>query len=174
MSQTSKYESRNPIQIALVRRFLTSVTKAVLSTGKRNIADVGCADGYVYQFLRDHAGVPFDYVGYDVDLAALERAKARFPGIRLERGSVYDFDTSADLVLCLEVLEHLTDSDKALEHLASLTRRLHRQRARTNPGSRSATSPEAGTSLGSATSPITLTVGPRRGSTGSSGPGSRS
>jgi SAM-dependent methyltransferase len=121
MSQTSKYESRNPVQIALVRRFLASVTKAVLSTGKRNIADVGCADGYVYQFLRDHAGAPFDYVGYDVDLAALERARARFPGIRFERGSVYDFDTSADLVLCLEVLEHLTDPDKALKHLASLT-----------------------------------------------------
>ena len=36
MSQTSKYESRNPIQIAFIRRFLASVTKAVLSTGKRN------------------------------------------------------------------------------------------------------------------------------------------
>lgn len=121
MSQISKYESRNPIQTALVRRFLASVTKAVLSTGKRNIADVGCADGYVYQFLRDHAGVPLDYVGYDVDLAALERAKARFPGIRFERGSAYDLDASADLVLCLEVLEHLADPDKALQHLASLS-----------------------------------------------------
>jgi len=120
MSEASKYESKNPIQQYLLNRFLETITSAVLSTGRRNIVEIGCADGYVYEFLRDHAGIPFDYAGFDVDLVAIDRAKTRFPGTRFERGSIYDFKTSADLVLCLEVLEHLEEPDTALRHLATL------------------------------------------------------
>ncbi len=120
MSEASKYENRNPLHRYLLDRFLQSITRAVLSTGRQNIVEIGCADGYVYEFLRDHAGVPFNYAGFDVDAVALERAKSRFPGIPFARGSIYDFKASADLVLCLEVLEHLDEPDTALRHLAAL------------------------------------------------------
>jgi len=120
MSEASKYENRNPLHRYLLNRFLSSITQAVQSTGRQSIVEIGCADGYVYEFLRDHAGARFDYAGFDIDLDALQRARTRFPGIPFERGSIYDFKASAELVLCLEVLEHLEEPDNALRHLAAL------------------------------------------------------
>jgi trans-aconitate methyltransferase len=120
MSEASKYENKNPLHRYLLDRFLRSITRAVVSTGRTNIVEIGCADGYVYDFLRNHTGVPFDYEGLDVDLDALKRAKRRFPGIPFRQASIYDFETDADLVLCLEVLEHLEEPRKALRHLAEL------------------------------------------------------
>jgi SAM-dependent methyltransferase len=120
MSEASKYGNKNPLHQYLLNRFLQSITRAVVSTGKKNIVEIGCADGYVYEFLRAHAGVPFDYAGFDVDVVALGRARERFSGTPFQRGSIYDFQSSADLVLCLEVLEHLDEPDKAIRHLAAL------------------------------------------------------
>jgi SAM-dependent methyltransferase len=120
MSEASKYENRSPLHRYLLNRFLSSITQAVQSTGRQNIVEIGCADGYVYEFLRDHAGARFEYAGFDIDLDALQRARKRFPGIPFERASIYDFKASAELVLCLEVLEHLQEPDNALRHLAAL------------------------------------------------------
>jgi 2-polyprenyl-3-methyl-5-hydroxy-6-metoxy-1,4-benzoquinol methylase len=120
MSEASKYENTNSLHRYLLNRFLSSITQAVRSTGRQAIVEIGCADGYVYEFLRDHAEVPFNYAGFDVDLEALDRARTRFPGIAFERGSIYDFKANADLVLCLEVLEHLEEPENALRHLAAL------------------------------------------------------
>jgi hypothetical protein len=120
MSEASKYENRNPLHRYLLNRFLSSITQAVQSTGRYNIVEIGCADGYVYEFLRDHVGIPFNYAGFDIDLDALQRARKRFPEISFERGSIYDFKARAELVLCLEVLEHLEEPGNALRHLAAL------------------------------------------------------
>jgi SAM-dependent methyltransferase len=120
MSEASKYENKNPLHRYLLDRFLNSITQAVRDTGTRTIVEIGCADGYVYDFLRTHVGVSFNYAGFDIDLDALEKAKSRFPGIRFERRSIYDFKASAELVLCLEVLEHLDEPTNALRHLATL------------------------------------------------------
>jgi SAM-dependent methyltransferase len=120
MSEASKYENKNPLHRYLLHRFLRSITQTVRSTGRQTIVEIGCADGYVYDFLRSHVGVPFTYAGFDIDLDALEKAKSRFPGIRFEWGSIYDFKASAELVLCLEVLEHLDEPNNALSHLATV------------------------------------------------------
>jgi hypothetical protein len=77
MSEASKYENKNPLHRYLLDRFLQSVTPAVLSTGRRDIVEIGCADGYVYEFLLDHAGVPLSCAGFDIDLIALESYQLR-------------------------------------------------------------------------------------------------
>ena len=120
MSQRSKYENRNPLHQYLLRRFLTSATNAFLATGQRRIVEIGCADGYVYEFLRTHSGVDFEYQGYDVDGAALAEARRRFPTTRFEHGSIYEVKAAADVILCLEVLEHLTEPAEAVKRLAAM------------------------------------------------------
>jgi SAM-dependent methyltransferase len=120
MSEKSKYESRSPIQRYLVERFLSSAAAALRSTGKRQIVEIGCADGYVYGFLRARLGVPFDYAGYDVDKAAITLAKQRYPDIQFEQGDIYGLAVRAEIVLCLEVLEHLSDPERALRQLAAM------------------------------------------------------
>jgi hypothetical protein len=90
-SEASKYENKNPLHRFLLNRFLSSITRGVLSTGRRDIVEIGCADGYVYEFLRDHAGVPLNYADFDIDLIALESAKK---GSRAFRSSGEAFMTS--------------------------------------------------------------------------------
>jgi SAM-dependent methyltransferase len=120
VSEKSKYETGNPIQRWLVERFLSSAATALRSTGKRQIVEIGCADGYVYAFLQARLGVPFDYAGYDVDGAAIVLAKQRYPEIHFEQGDIYGLAVRAEIVLCLEVLEHLSNPERALRQLAAM------------------------------------------------------
>jgi SAM-dependent methyltransferase len=124
VSERSKYENRNPLHQYLLRRFLSAVTKAFVATGPRRVVEIGCANGHVYEFLKAHAGVDCEYQGYDVDDAALADARRRFPGVRFLHGNLYDLNVAADLILCLEVLEHLADPAEAVKRLAAM--RAHR------------------------------------------------
>jgi SAM-dependent methyltransferase len=120
MSEKAKYENRNPIHRYLLQRFLASAARAVLTTGRTKIVDVGCADGYVYRYLRDHSGIAFDYVGYDIDHLAITQAKRGFPGIPFREASIYDLKVNTELVLCMQVLEHLNAPERAVKQLASM------------------------------------------------------
>lgn len=120
MSQRSKYENRNPLHQYLLRKFLTSAANAFLATGQRRVVEIGCADGYVYDFLRRHSGVDFEYQGYDIDGASLAEARRRFPDAHFKHGSIYDVRAEADVILCLKVLEHLTEPVEAVKHLAAM------------------------------------------------------
>ncbi len=118
MSQKSKYENANPLHQYLLNKFLWSATRAVVSTGGKEIADIGCADGYFYAFLREHLGVDFKYAGYDVDASAIALARSRFPEVQFIQASLEDLHPVTSVVLCLQVLEHLADPRLAVEKLS--------------------------------------------------------
>ena len=91
----------------------------------RTVLEVGCGEGIVIQHLtRRHPRLRVD--GIELDQAALERARTRCPEARLVRGDGYALPVrsgSYDLVLCLEVLEHLEDPSRALDEILRVTRR---------------------------------------------------
>lgn len=61
---------------------------------------------------------------FDPDLVRL--AQQRNPNVRVSQESIYQLNhetASSDLVICLEVLEHLTDPSAALKELARVSRR---------------------------------------------------
>ncbi len=72
-------------------------------------------------------GLSFGYLGLDRSAAAVARAREREPGLAFREGDVTAPPAageagSADAVLCLEVLEHLTDPRTAVARLAEWTR----------------------------------------------------
>jgi SAM-dependent methyltransferase len=87
----------------------------------RRALDLGCGDGRLTAELQ--AGT---VVGAEVSGVALERARARLPGaelVKLEPGGRLPFeDSSFDLVLCADMLEHVLD----LQTLLSEVRRVLR------------------------------------------------
>jgi ubiquinone/menaquinone biosynthesis C-methylase UbiE len=121
----AKYRSRNPIVRQLVGRFLAHVAVAVVRARPRRVLEVGCGEGVVLEYLADrNPSSRFD--GLELDPAALARARLRCPRTTLVRGDVYALpfpDQSYDLVLCLEVLEHLPDPARALREIRRVARR---------------------------------------------------
>ena len=78
------------------------------------LLDVGCGSGTVLAGVSGRLGVPG--VGIDPDAAMLGTA-GDFPGVTLVRGDVFSTELTADLVLCIDVFEHVDDDLAFLEAL---------------------------------------------------------
>lgn len=120
-----KHLNPNPVQRWLLRRFHERVLELVRTTGARRILDVGCGEGFTLCELRQ-AGIQAAMVGMDLNGAALAwnqaHAMAQAPLSLCDIHHVPAADDSFDLVLCLEVLEHVPDSSLALAELLRVAR----------------------------------------------------
>ena len=106
-----KYRTKNPVVRHLVGRFLRRVSELAAVERPRRILEVGCGEGIVLAALA--ARLPGSQLdGLELDESALEAARVRCPGATLVRGDAcaLPFEgQSFDLVVCLEVLEHLPE-----------------------------------------------------------------
>ncbi len=120
-----KYRSRNPVVRHLVRRFLDRVGRLVEAHGPGRILEVGCGEGVLIEYLSGR--VPAARLdGVELDPDALARGRVRCPGASLVQADAYELpfrSRSYDLVLCLEVLEHLADPARALREIRRVSGR---------------------------------------------------
>lgn len=120
-----KYRSRNPLVRHLVGQFLARIDRLVAERAPGRVLEVGCGEGIVMRYLRErHPRLAID--GVELDGTALRTARARHPDRPLLQGDVFRLplrDASYDLVLCLEVLEHLGDPARALVEIRRVARR---------------------------------------------------
>jgi SAM-dependent methyltransferase len=119
-----KHESKNPLQRALIGHFHKRLCDLVLSRQPSEILEVGCGEGYVLSALRQ-AGVQCPMHGIDFSETAIEHAKARVPDATFAVQDARELASSGrryDLVLMIEVLEHLEDAQAMLAVLAKLSK----------------------------------------------------
>lgn len=120
-----KHESKNPIQRALISRFHQQLAAAVNELSPQNILEVGCGEGYVLKALRDH-GVTCPLSGIDFSPEAIEMAKQRVPDASLsvdDALALADRGQKYDLVLMIEVLEHIEQPERMLPILERIATR---------------------------------------------------
>jgi 2-polyprenyl-3-methyl-5-hydroxy-6-metoxy-1,4-benzoquinol methylase len=117
-----KFHTRNPIVLGLIDRFYESLRSMVESIHPDSVLDAGCGEGETVARL---AGcLPPRLAGIDVRDDCVAFIKRRFPYIEASRQSVYQLafpDGAYELVLCLEVLEHLDQPEAALAELSRVS-----------------------------------------------------
>jgi 2-polyprenyl-3-methyl-5-hydroxy-6-metoxy-1,4-benzoquinol methylase len=91
-----------------------------------SILDVGCGEGYVFEALIQ-AGVTAELFGIDLSEQAIADAKARLGDratLRVEDAhALSQSNERFDLVMMLEVLEHIEAPERMLETLEQLSRK---------------------------------------------------
>jgi ubiquinone/menaquinone biosynthesis C-methylase UbiE len=119
-----KYRSRNPVVRRLVARFLARVGDLVVAQRPRRVLEVGCGEAIVIDYLSARLpGARID--GVELDTTALARGRARGSTASLFQADAYALpfrSRSYDMVVALEVLEHLVDPARALRELRRVAR----------------------------------------------------
>ena len=120
-----KYGSTNPVVRRLMASFERTVAELFTAASPSSVLDVGCGEGVLTeQWAAQLAGDPAGrVVGIDLDDPKLtaEWAGRRHPNLTFRPMAVehLDFaDGEFDLVAATEVLEHVTEPERALAEMA--------------------------------------------------------
>ncbi|MFO0611385.1 MAG: class I SAM-dependent methyltransferase [Polyangiaceae bacterium] len=120
---TPKYRNKNPIQRALIRRFVSALHSAFVGAGPvKRVVEVGVGEGFLSGWLSERFP-DVSFTGIDMSAADIAKLREKFPRIDAHVGRVEDLgalERPFDLVMCCEVLEHVDDPDAALQSLLSL------------------------------------------------------
>lgn len=121
-----KHTNPNPIQQWLLGRFherVAGLVREALPAGGQ-VLDVGCGEGFVAGFLRERYP-DLRITGLDGSPDAVRFAAAAHPEsafARCDAARLPIAHGAVDLVICLEVLEHLYNPDATLAELGRATR----------------------------------------------------
>jgi ubiquinone/menaquinone biosynthesis C-methylase UbiE len=113
-----KYQTRNPLVRRLFDNFFRVLARLVSEQRPSSVLDVGCGEGETLARLLPV--LPGDVAGVDIVESSVAFAARRHPQFNFDVRSVYQLsqpDHSVDVVMCLEVLEHLDRPAEALREL---------------------------------------------------------
>ncbi len=118
-----KFQTRNPIARWTFANFYNKLSQLIKTVSPRNVLDAGCGEGETLERLSSL--LPSDVVGFDLNPDSLAYAAQRFPKGTFSVEDIHHLpytDAAFDLVICLEVLEHLKEPVSALKELFRVTR----------------------------------------------------
>jgi len=118
-SNELKFETANPLVRAMIGGFYSRLGELVAPLRPASTLDAGCGEGETLVRLGPLLGERIAAV--DLSSYSVGRVNERLPAVEARVASVTELpfaDSSFDLVLCLEVLEHLDDPASAVGELA--------------------------------------------------------
>jgi SAM-dependent methyltransferase len=116
----AKYERAGTLEQRLLARFRSRLLAELRPLAPRSVLDAGCGEGHVTAWVAD-ALPACDITGVEGRTDALAAFRARNPGLHTVEGDLRALpfgDATFELVLCTEVLEHLSQPREALRELA--------------------------------------------------------
>jgi 2-polyprenyl-3-methyl-5-hydroxy-6-metoxy-1,4-benzoquinol methylase len=121
-----KYLTKNPCAKFLMKGFLDAFDGFIEETGARDIHEVGCGEGNLSIIMANRGKlVKASDFSPKIIRKARENAKENKAEVRFEVNSIYEMQpsvSSAELIICCEVLEHLEEPERALKVLAELAK----------------------------------------------------
>lgn len=120
-----KHTSKNPIQKILIENFYQTLFSLIEPLHPETILDAGCGEGFSLKRVSSY-GIGGKFEGVDYSSQAIRLGKKLFPHLILKRASIYKLpykNSSFDLVLCTEVLEHLKNPFMALQEILRVSKK---------------------------------------------------
>lgn len=121
----SKYYSRNPLKKYLLKKFTDRIISIIGDIRPKKILDAGCGEGFIAQLLLSRFP-DLNYTGIELDENTVRKARRKVNQAKFIQGSVTKLPFNAntfDLVLCLEVLEHLPNPIQGLKELRRVSKK---------------------------------------------------
>jgi len=118
-----KFQTDNLIVRRLIGRFFGKIRQKVATQPFSNMLDAGCGEGMTLYQLSDL--VPKAISGFDLNPTCVEYTKKLFPDADVTVQDIYQLPYAAesfDLILCMEVLEHLPEPAEAIKSLKRVAR----------------------------------------------------
>lgn len=118
-----KFQTSNPVVGRLIDRFYGKVEEMAGGLSPEKVLDAGCGEGETLERLAPL--LPEAVTGVDLNPESVEFTRERIPAGEFSVADILDLPFEADsfdLVLCLEVLEHIPDPGPAVDELARVGR----------------------------------------------------
>lgn len=124
---SDKFTTRNSVARLLVNRFENTVRMllAQVTSSEQSILEVGCGEGYSTKLLAE-TGLPIRAVDWSSQVIEEARLLHSNPSVRFEVCDLHQLTAPtdcADIVVALEVLEHVTNPQCTIKLLSTLARR---------------------------------------------------
>ena len=123
-TNVNKYTCRHPFVTERLDKFFRAVTILMSRLDSRNVLNLGCGEGLDLRRIYDASPIRVnEYWGLDLSLDALRMSMAVLAGMpfRAICGDVANLPVRLhkfDLILCLELLEHLPDPRGIVEQIS--------------------------------------------------------
>lgn len=125
-SNAKKHTTKNPVRKYFIENFLSSLNKNILKLKPDTILDLGCGEGFVIKNLKK-AMPETKFTGVDISSEAIKESKNLIPEEQFYNLDISNVDIqksplkeSYDTVICLEVLEHISEYEKAIENIKKI------------------------------------------------------
>lgn len=115
----SIYKTQNLLAKKIFERFRKQLSYFIRISRVHSILDVGCGPGYMMQYLKN-VKPDLRFTGIDNREDVIIEAKKNNPLCSFRKADIQKlpFESSSfDLVMCIEVLEHLKDYQKAINEI---------------------------------------------------------
>ena len=123
-SNLEKHECRHPFAVNKIGKFYDSIANLIASIKPANMLNIGCGEGFDIRNVYEKGGINIEYCcGLDLNFEALIMAKKFHTDSLFDatNGDIYNLPFKMnrfDLILCLEVLEHLVCPERALKEIS--------------------------------------------------------
>ncbi len=122
-SNLKKYYSKNPLKKICVKLFTEKIVKTISRLKIKNILDAGCGEGFIIRkVLKNIPDIKIN--GLDMNQDSIQFAKKILPNCKFTQGDIINMpynNNSYDLIIALEILEHLKSPELALQELKRVT-----------------------------------------------------
>jgi 2-polyprenyl-3-methyl-5-hydroxy-6-metoxy-1,4-benzoquinol methylase len=123
-SDEHKYTNKNFFHRLFLNRFLDTAFYEINQINPKTILDFGCGEGFFLKGMKDRGLSGKEILGLDIRKESLERAKKRVPEYDFRQLDLFQINPDKfrfDLVMAVEVLEHLYEPETYLKRLVSLS-----------------------------------------------------